>query len=79
MEYATYILTHTNKHMLTLKRTDLAGNRQLLLNKGFGAFATALDDKNQRLREEEVARELQSNKETALRKSKHGCQCHSRA
>jgi hypothetical protein len=56
--------------MLALKRTDLAGNRQLLLNKGFGAFATARDDKNQRLRDEEVARELQESRELALQGSK---------
>ncbi len=49
----------------------MAGNRNLLLNKGFGAFATARDDRKQRQREEEVATELKANKEAALQ----GCEC----
>ena len=50
-------------------RADLAGNRHLLMNKGFGAFATVLDERKQRQRDEEVAQELQANKEAALHKS----------
>ncbi len=68
-----YIYIHTHTHADTYMNSplhyihaDFAGNRNLLLNKGFGAFATALDERKQRERDDQVARELKENKEAAL-------------
>ena len=66
-----FVYIHTHTHMCAV----FAGNRNLLLNKGFGAFTTAVDEKKQREREEEVARELKENKEQVLHKRECACIC----